>query len=202
MIQLIELHEDNPEALRDEADFLNRCAIEDSFDNSLVQALVAQVRVMELSDPVGGLEMARLAVEQNPSNGFAWTAMAMAQLRAGNPEEAIRHSTRARQIARFSPFRQWWEINHCVVSIACNRPAEAIAAAEAAARAAPSLRPAHRHLLALYALDGQMDKALATAEKLSKIEPGFTLDRFVNDASYPVRTLRAKGLLEPIRALL
>ncbi len=128
--------------------------------------------------------------------------MAMSQLSAGNPAEAIRYSTKARQIARFSPFRQWWEINHCVVSIACNNPAEAIAAGEAAARAAPSLRPAHRHLLALYALDGQMDKAIATAEKLSKIEPGFTLDRFVNDETYPVRTLRAKGLLEPIRALL
>ncbi len=202
MIQLIELHDNNPQALREEAISLNQRAMEESFDNSLVQALVAQVLVMELSDPAGGMEMARIAVEQNPSNGFAFTAMAMAQLRAGQPDLAIRYSTKARQIARFSPFRQWWEINHCVVSIACNKPSEAIAAAEAAARAAPSLRPAHRHLLALYAMDGQMDKALATAEKLSKIEPGFTLDRFVNDETYPVRTLRAKGLLEPIRTLL
>ncbi len=43
---------------------------------------------------------------------------------------------------------------------------------------------------------------MVTAQKLTKIEPGFTLDRFVNDESYPVRTLRNKGLLEPIRALL
>ncbi|WP_146586805.1 AfsR/SARP family transcriptional regulator [Puniceibacterium confluentis] len=202
MIQLIELLEDNPQALREEAAWFNQRAIEDSMDNSLVQALVAQVRVMGLGDAVGGMEMADLAVEQNPSNGFAWTAKAMSHMRAGAPELAIKYSTQARQIARFSPFRQWWEVNHCVVNIACNNPAEAIAAGEAAARAAPSLRPAHRHLLALYALDGQMDKALATAEKLSRIEPGFTLDRFVNDETYPVRTLRAKGLLEPIRALL
>ncbi|SNR62001.1 transcriptional regulator [Puniceibacterium sediminis] len=202
MIQLIELLEDNPQALREEAAWLSQRAIEDSFDNSLVQALVAQVLVMELGDPVGGIEMARLSVEQNPANGFGWTAMAMSHMRAGDAALAIKYSTQARQIARFSPFRQWWEVNHCVVNIACNQPAEAIAAGEAAARAAPSLRPAHRHLLALYAMDGQMDKALATAQKLTKIEPGFTLDRFINDETYPVRTLRTKGLLEPIRALL
>ena len=44
--------------------------------------------------------------------------------------------------------------------------------------------------------------ARIVAEKLAKIEPGFSLDKLVNDDSYPVRTLRNKGLLEPIRALL
>ena len=90
----------------------------------------------------------------------------------------------------------------CIIAIACNRAQEAIEAGEAAARSAPLSRPAHRHLLALYALDGQLDKAQATAVKLAKIEPGFTLDQIVNDESYPVRTLRRNGLLEPIRALL
>ncbi len=35
-----------------------------------------------------------------------------------------------------------------------------------------------------------------------KIEPGFSIDQIINDENYPVRTLRNKGLLEPIRALL
>ncbi|ETX30999.1 transcriptional regulator [Roseivivax isoporae] len=201
-IQMIELLEPDPQALREEMVELNRRALEEGPDNALVQALLSQVRVMALGDAAGGLDLARQSVDRNPTSAFGWLSLSVSRMLAGDQTEAIALSARAREIARFSPFRQWWDLYHCIVCVACNAPAAAIEAGEAAARAAPSFRPAHRHLLALYALEGRLDKAEETARRLARIEPGFTLDRFVNDDTYPVRTLRTKGLLEPVRALL
>ncbi|WP_240484569.1 transcriptional regulator [Pseudoponticoccus marisrubri] len=202
MIQLTEMAEREREALRAEAEELHFKAIELSNDNPLVHAILSRVRGIVMKDPEGCYQMAKTAVEANPASAYAWVSMAEALMMAGRPQEALALSARARNIARTSPFKHWWDTGHCVIAIACNRPQDAIEAGEAAARAAPLSRPAHRHLLALYALEGQLDKARAIATKLGKIEPGFSLDRLVNDETYPVRTLRKKGLLEPIRALL
>ena len=202
MIQLLELLEDDREALREEAIALNYRAMEASEDNALVHALISKVRGTAQRDAAGAFELADTAVNRNPASAFAWKSLAEANMLKGDVTSAFDASARARAIARSSPFKQWWDMGHCIISIACNRPHEAIEAGEAAARAAPLSRPAHRHLLALYALDGQLDKAQATAVKLGKIEPGFSIDQIINDENYPVRTLRNKGLLEPIRALL
>lgn len=201
-IQITEMAEAGREALREEAEDLCFRAMEAAGDNPLTHALLSKVRGLALRDPEGCLHSAETAVEGNRNSAYAWIALAEAMLMQGRPEEALAHSNRARNIARSSPFRHWWDTGHCVIAIACNRPEIAIEAGEAAARSAPLSRPAHRHLLALYAMQGQHDKAMAMAERLAKIEPGFTLDRLVNDETYPVRTLRNKGLLEPIRALL
>ncbi|MDJ0821149.1 MAG: transcriptional regulator [Paracoccaceae bacterium] len=202
LIQQLELSEDDPAALREEAIDLHYRAMELASDNPLVHAIVSKVRGTALRDTIGVLDLARNALDRNPASAFAWKALAEAKMLGGDHDAALDASTRACQIARTSPFRHWWDTGHCVIAIACNRPQEAIRAAESAARAAPMSRPAHRHLLALYALEGEYDKAQAIADRMAKIEPGFTLDRIVNDDSYPVRTLRANGLLEPIRALL
>ncbi|MFZ5961966.1 transcriptional regulator [Thalassococcus sp. BH17M4-6] len=201
-IQLIELTNDDPKVIYEEIGEFGQRALELSAENPLTQSLVGHARVMALGDSAGAFDLAEQAVARNPCNAFSWQALSAAKMLADDPEAAFKYSEKARAIAHFSPFRQWWDLYHCVVSVACNKPQTAIEAGEAAARAAPSFRPAHRHLLALYTVDGQHDKAMATAQKLMKIEPGFTLDRFVNDETYPVRTLRNKGLLEPIRALL
>ncbi|MBV2360018.1 transcriptional regulator [Thalassococcus sp. CAU 1522] len=202
LIQLMELLEADPQALREEAIAFNQVAMEQGADNALVQAIVSQVRGAAQRDAQGAFDLAEIALERNAASAFAWQSFAEANMAAGRQDIAFAASQRARRIARTSPFRHWWDLGHCLISIACNRPLEALEAGEAAARAAPSSRPAHRNLLALYALDGQLDKAREVAAKLEKIEPGFSLDRIVNDENYPVRTLRKNGLLDPIRALL
>jgi len=202
MTQMMELSEADQSGLLDETMELYRRAIEMGSDNGLVQAVVSKVRATALGDTAGVIDMARTAVERNPASAFALKSLSEGYMLAGELDKAFETSARACQIARTSPFKHYWDTGHCVVAIAANRPMEAIEAGEAAVRAAPLSRPAHRHLLALYALQGRLDKAQAVAEKLAKIEPGFTLDRLVNDDTYPVRTLRNKGLLEPIRSLL
>jgi tetratricopeptide (TPR) repeat protein len=201
-IQKIELFERDLDALLEETRTLNQHALERAADNPLVQAIVAQVRVMAFADAAGGIDLAEQSVERNPAGGFGWLSLSVSRGLAGRQRDAIVSAHHARDIARFSPFRHWWDMNHCVVCVACGEIDLAIEAAESAARAAPSFRPAHRHLLALYAHKGEFEKSQAVAARLAKIEPDFTLDRFVRDDGYPVRTLRKQGLLAPLTALL
>jgi DNA-binding SARP family transcriptional activator len=202
MTQMMEMSEADSAGLMDEAMELYYRATELAPDNPLVQAVVAKVRATAMGDTLGTIDMARQAVERNPASAYALKSLSEGYMLAGELEKAFEVSARACQIARTSPFKHFWDTGHCVIAVACNRPAEAIEAGEAAARAAPLSRPAHRHLLALYALQGDLEKARSVADRMSKIEPGFSLDRLINDESYPVRTLRNKGMLEPIKALL
>ncbi len=202
MTQMMEMSEAHQGDLMDETMALYARATELGSENGLVQAIVSKVRATALGDTAGVIDMAMGAVERNPASAFALKSLSEGYMLAGEFEKAFETSSRACQIARTSPFKHYWDTGHCVIAIASNRPLEAIEAGEAAVRAAPLSRPAHRHLLALYAMQGEFEKAQAVAEKLAKIEPGFTLDRLVNDETYPVRTLRNKGLLEPLRTLL
>lgn len=202
LTQMIEMPQSDQAALMEEAVDLHYRAMELAPDNVLVHAIISKVRGTALGDTAGVMDLAQSAVERNPANAFAWKSLSEALMLAGELDAAFNASKRACLLARTSPFRHYWDAGHCIIAIGCNRSQEAIEAGEAAARSAPLSRPAHRHLLALYALEGRLDKAQAVAQRLAKIEPGFTIDRILNDDSYPVRTLRTKGLLEPIRALL
>ncbi|WP_425073007.1 transcriptional regulator [Sagittula sp. S175] len=202
VIQMMEMSEADQGALMDEAVELYYRAMEMSGDNGLVQAIVSKVRSTAFGDTAGVLDLARTAVERNPSGAFALKSLSEAYMGIGEMEQAFQLSARATRIARSSPFKHWWDTGHCFAAIACDRHDDAIASGEAATRSAPLSRPAHRALLSLYAKRGDLAKAQDVANKMAKIEPGFTLDKMVNDPAYPVRTLRNKGLLEPIRALL
>ena len=142
------------------------------------------------------------AVEISPSSPVALQSLASAEMLTGRLAKAYDLSRRARSYADRSRFRHWWDNHHCVVCMATGRLDEAVAAGEAAAAAAPSLRPVHRHLLALYAQRGDLEGAERMRRALIGIEPGFTLDRMLGDPDYPVRTLRSTGLLGAVRRLL
>ncbi|MEQ5869433.1 transcriptional regulator [Sagittula sp. NFXS13] len=202
LTQMMELAEADQAALMEEAVELYYRAMELDADNGLVQAIVSKVRSTAFGDTAGVMDLARTSLERNPTSAYALKSMSEAYMGSGELQKAFDTSARACSVARSSPFKHYWDTGHCFISIACNRNDEAIIAAEAATRAAPLSRPAHRSLLALYAATGELQKAQSVAEKMAKIEPGFSLDAMVNDPAYPVRTLRNKGLLEPVRGLL
>lgn len=202
MVKAIEM----PQALRpdlhDLAESLTRHALERDGGNATVKALVAQTRAMLFGDAQKAGVSAAQALGENPRNPFALQAMAVARMLAGDGEEAYRLSHLGRAYAGRSAFRHWWEAHHATVCVATGRTDEAIAAAEAAAFAAPSLRPAYRYLLSLYAKRGDLVRAAEMKTRLERLEPGFTLDRMIEDPDYPVRTLRRTGLLKEARKLL
>lgn len=202
MVKAIELSQAQRPELHDTAKALTAHAMERRDGNSTVKALVSQTRAMLFGDAVAAGLAAQAALEENPRNPFALQAMAVAKMLAGDGEEAYRMSALGRSYAGRSTFRHWWDAHHATVCVATGRLTEAIKAAETAAFAAPSLRPAYRYLLSLYAHQGDLDRANRMKEKLEQIEPGFSLDRMLGDPDYPVRTLRNTGLLRELRKLM
>ncbi len=202
MVKAIEQPQSLLADLHDLADQLTHHALERDDGNATVKALVAQTQAMLFGDARAAGQAAARALGENPRNPHALLAMAVAQTLAGEGEEAYRLSRLGRAYAERASFRHWWDAHHATVCIATGRHDEAIAAAEAARLSAPSLRPAYRFLLALYAHRGDMVRAEEMRAKLEALEPGFSLDRMIGDPTYPARTLRRTGLLKEVRKLL
>ncbi|MCJ7872777.1 hypothetical protein [Phaeobacter sp. J2-8] len=76
---------------------------------------------------------------------------------------------------------------------------EARLAATRASEAAPGFIAPRRQLLALCANAGDMAGARKYLLQIKGLEPGFSLDRYLNDPEYPNLTLRKAGLIEPLR---
>ncbi|MFV0490870.1 MAG: hypothetical protein ACK5M4_03545 [Pseudorhodobacter sp.] len=202
MVKAIELSQAQRPELHDMAKSLTANAMANDEGNSTVKALVSQTQAMLFGDAVAAGQAAQAALEENPRNPFALQAMAVAKMLAGDGEAAYQMSSLGRTYASRSSFRHWWDAHHATICVATNRVDEAISAAEAAAFGAPSLRPAYRYLLSLYAQRGELDRAVSIKEKLETIEPGFSLDRMLRDPDYPVRTLRNTGFLKALRKLM
>lgn len=202
MVKAIEMPQVLRPELHDLALELTAHAMERDDGNATVKALVAQTRAMLFGDATSAGLAAAQAVQENPRNPFALQAMAVARMLAGQGEDAYRMSLLGRSYAGRSAFRHWWDAHHATICVATGRANEAIQAAEAAAFGAPSLRPAYRYLMSLYAQRGDMVKANAMKDALERLEPGFSVDRMLLDPDYPVRTLRKTGLLKEIRKLL
>lgn len=202
MIKAIELSQAQRPELHDMAKALTADALAANECNSTVKALVSQTQTMLFGDAAAAGQAAQAALAENPRNPFALQAMAVAKMLDGDGEAAYRLSSLGRSYACQSSFRHWWDAHHATICVATNRVDEAIVAAQAAAFGAPSLRPAYRYLLSLYAQRGELDRALQMKEKLETIEPGFSLDRMLRDPDYPVRTLRNTGFLNSLRKLL
>lgn len=202
MIKSIELGRTGSEELRDMAAALTSNAVQHNPANATVNALVSQTRGVLFGDTGGAIQAAAQALDENPRNPLALQAMAVAKVLAGEDEEAYRLSTMARSFAAKSAFRHWWDAHHCTTCVATGRTDEAIRAAEAALSSVPSFRPAYRYLVALYAHRDDLERAEQMKARLEAVEPGFSIDRMLNDPDYPVRTLRRTGLIAAVRKLL
>lgn len=184
--------------LHDMAQNQTNHAMESRDGNSTVKALVSQTRAMLFGDAVAAGQAAARARDANPRNPFALQAMAVAKMLADDGEQEM--SALGRSYGSRSTFRHWWDAHHTTVCLATGRIDEAIAAAEATAFGALSLRPAYRYLLSLCAHRGDLGRASLMQIQLEKPEPGFTLDRMIKDPDYPVRTLRRTGLLKAVKS--
>ncbi len=202
MVKSIELSQKQSPELREMADALTAYAMERSRHNPTVAGLVAHTRGMMFRDVGTSASTAGQALGRDPRNPFAMQAMAVARMLAGDDEDAYQLSARARAFASRSTFRHWWDAHHFVSCVATGRLDEGIASAEAVLQASPSFRPAYRFLIPLYASKDDLARAAGAAEKLARIEPGFTLLRMIEDPAYPVATLRRTGLLGQARKLL
>lgn len=199
-IQFAERHSLDREALAQSAQEFAAKALEMDPFNAIALSAAANVKLHLDRDIETGRQFAEAAVRHQPGNSFAlWSASAGA-LYGGDIKRADTTSDVALSIARFSRNRFWWDLQKAAVALVAGRPQEARQAFEAAAEQRPEFRPPLRYLVALYAAEGQMEKAAAYARKLQALEPDFSVERLLQDHEYPASLLfKAHGLtLDPL----
>ncbi len=168
----------------------------------MVNGIVANVHSVLFEDYEKAFRLSSMALKGQPNNIFAAQAMSLCRFQLGSQEAAYLLSRRNRDIAEFTKYGPMCNLHHALLCLRTRRAAEAIAASRAASDAVPAYRAPSRQLVALYAAGGQVDEAMAQSAKLSEIEPGHSIDRLLNDESYPVNTLRASGVLDQAKQAL
>ncbi|MEL6968112.1 MAG: hypothetical protein AAGM04_12090 [Pseudomonadota bacterium] len=194
--QFIEILEGDREQFRIEATQFVEQAMRAGGNNAQVLSLCAFVTAVMFDECETAMELAFPALESNPNSAFALQSIASVQLRNGNLKEAYDYSKRSHSIACYSAIGHWWDLSHSLVCVATGRLNEAHKLAQTASRKSPHFRPPLRALLALEAANGDLKAGQITHKRLANLEGGFSLDRFLDDPAYPVRTLRNAGLLE------
>ena len=117
-----------------------------------------------------------------------------------NDAEAARsEALHARRLAVGQPNLAWWDMLCCVSALRCGRYDEATRFAELSHEMAPTYKPALRFLAALRHHRGDFDGATRLLAQLERLEPGFTLPDFLDEAC-PVPSLRDTLLIAVARS--
>ncbi|GAA6182404.1 SARP family transcriptional regulator [Shimia sp. NS0008-38b] len=196
VINLIEQFTDAPEACVEQGKTLAAKAIEMDPMNSVVLSTAANAQVLlHRGDASAGGDLAKLAVQVNPANPLAWWAYANVAIYAGKTEEALKSARVASKLAARTPLQFWCDFQMGLAAFKAGDFPSARRALETSASLAPQFRPPRRYLLAIYAHMKEFDKAARVLVQLKKLEPGFSLDGFVNDPSYPISLVRKTNIL-------
>jgi hypothetical protein len=195
MARVIERNEHPDAAFLEEVDCLLREALELAPDNAMVLALIALTRALLFNDLEAGVGMASDALQLNSGNLLARQALAVAGSARGDTVQAHRLSVFCRSAVGTDQGRHLWDLYHALICLADGRIDEAMAAAQLATVRCPNFVAPRRLLLALHAWRDDVDAVEKHLAALARLEPGFTLDAYLRDESYPVDTLRRANLL-------
>ena len=136
--------------------------------------------------PHEAIDIMDQALSLNPNLPLAWGISATAHAYLGNGAIAREHMLNVWRLTPFGPLNFFfWTAAGLAEFVDGNYP-EAIRALQRARRTRPRFMAALRILAASYALDGQIEQARVTAEKLLEKDPGFSISRFM--AWYPLKT--------------
>ena len=181
----IERHGADEQALHEEAEALCARALELEPNNSMVLATVANTYCLTIRDYERSLFLAGRSTLLNPSNPMAWFALSSASMYAGKSKDALQYTLKANQLALTSPHRFWWDSQVFAAALTSGKLAEAQFFAESCHAQKPDFRPPLRYLIALFSNSGHNDRAIAMADRLTKLEPDFSIERLVKDREYP-----------------
>lgn len=200
-IQLVERISPDRRALKDESEALIRRAFESEPNNSMVLALLSINRLHVASEIDTALQYALRAVKMNYSNAMAWWALSAAHLKSENPAKSYSCARMAVKLSLGTPIEFWTQSQLSGAAMAVRKLSEAKMILKNVSFARPDFRPPLRYLVTLHATDEEWTNALATAERLKDLEPGFSMDQLANDKDYPVSLLHQPYGLDRERVL-
>ncbi len=196
VINLIERFTDAPEACIEKGKALAAKAVEADPMNSMVLSTAANAQMLLDWDFSAGAELASLAIRVNPSNPFGWWSYANAALYSDQPDKSLKAAQIAAKLSAKSPLQFWCDFQVGLAALNAGDLKQAVKSLEISAALAPRFRPPRRYLLALYSHLGRLDDAERTILQLQNLEPGFTLDGFLNDPDYPVSLAKRANIID------
>ena len=170
--------------------------------HSLALAIDGLICAYINKDLVTAAQRYEAAVQVNPSEGLAWLFQSALHSYSSRGELAVECAMRAQRLSPLDPMRYYYDNFTSTAKLSADDYLGAIEYGKRSLRANRTHGPTLRILAIAQALAGQMDDARATIQEVLKVEPGFSVSRFVErypGAAAPhtpstPQALRAAGL--------
>jgi DNA-binding SARP family transcriptional activator/TolB-like protein len=118
------------------------------------------------------------ALRLNPNLAFIWALSAPTYCYIGQPERALRHLNRYRDLAPLDPYFHLWESLYTTAYAFKGDYEEAVKVGRRAVRANSEFSNGYKPLIAALGHLGRCEEAAPYIEKLLFLEPNFTVERF------------------------
>lgn len=125
------------------------------------------------------------ALRMNPNLGFIWALSAATYCYVGEPNTALRHMDRYRDLAPFDPYFRYWENVYTLAYAYKGDYEKAVSVGRRVVSANPKFVNGYKPLIISLGHLGRPDEAAPFIKKLSALEPNFTAAKF--GQVYPFR---------------
>lgn len=169
----------------EEAQYFARRALELDHGSATVMALVGHVHSYLFGEYDFASGLFERAIQGNPAQVLAWDLYSMLHAYVGQPQKGLALANWGRRLGSHSPHRYYFDTSVCINAALSGNHREAIAAGEQALRERPSFNSLLRYLVSSHAHQGDVVKAHALLERLSVVEPGFSIGSLI-EARYPI----------------
>ena len=155
----------------------------------MVLALLAINRLHVAQEVEAAMGYAHRAVKKNFGNPMAWWALSATFLKSDKPVKADIAARMAVDLANGTPLEFWALSQLAGAAMAVRKLDEARSLLKNVSFGRPDFRPPLRYLLTLHATNEEWEDAVAAADRLKVLEPGFSVDQLANDRDYPISLL-------------
>jgi len=154
-------------------------------DNAEALGIYAHVCAFLDRDFDSALHYFDRSLRLNPSLGFVWALSAITHCYIGKPHIALAQMERYRDLAPFDPYLSFFDGVTAVAYLLMRDYKSAIAVASRMVKAHSGFVNAYKTLIAALGNSGRRTEAKPYLEKLRRLEPGFTVERFAT--TYPLQ---------------
>jgi len=147
-------------------------------DNAEALGIFAHVCSFLTKDFDSALHYFDRALRLNPNLAFIWALSAPTHCYVGEPETALEHLQRYRDLAPFDPYCSWFEYFYTMAYTFKGDYEQAVIVGRRAVKVSPNFVNGYKPLIASLGHLGRLEEARPYVKKLLALEPNLTVERF------------------------
>jgi len=194
-VRVGEAHVSRTETSIERVRMLTAKSLQEDRGNSLALALLGHANAFVLRDYAVAEDLISESLKINPHRAAGWDARAMLNFYTGDLEDGYSAAQRARALGRFSPYAFWYEASCGIGASMLGRHADAIRHGSLVLAQRPDFKPMIRHMLASFALQGEMAEAQKLYQRWQVLEEDISIAK-LRDAGYPVPNRDSIAMIE------